>query len=249
MAKATDLLKKFNNIKTLPHVAIRLSRLISDSNSAIKEFEEVISMDPALVVRLLKVVNSSYYGLQQKVALKDIFKEKSNNGPFSRNQLWLHCAASSILSRMISERIFGQKGEDAFLCGLLHDIGMMVEDQVAQDLFLKACQAFDESDSKAFINHEREILGTDHAVIGYMVAKDWNLPEGVQSAIKLHHHVLDQVSPTTITGILQISEFMLSKLKYSALPGMQSTISPSLAHYIRDNIEEFKLLIRDFPGE
>ena len=66
MATARTLLSNFNNVKTLPHVEIRLSKLISDEHSTMKEFEEVIRLDPTLVLRLLRLVNSSYYGLRQK---------------------------------------------------------------------------------------------------------------------------------------------------------------------------------------
>ena len=67
MATARALLRKFNNVTTLPHIEIRLSKLISDENSTMREFEEVIRLDPTLVLRLLRLVNSSYYGLRQKI--------------------------------------------------------------------------------------------------------------------------------------------------------------------------------------
>ena len=109
MATAEALLKKFKELKTLPHVAIRLSKLISDENTTMQEFENLIKMDPTLVLRLLRTVNSSYYGLRQKVssisraviligmrnlrnmvvteALKDIFSQGSNEEVFSRRLL------------------------------------------------------------------------------------------------------------------------------------------------------------------
>jgi len=66
MAGARTFLKKFNQIKTLPHLAIRLSKMISDDDSSIEEFEEVIKMDPTLVLRMMRLVNSSFYGLRNK---------------------------------------------------------------------------------------------------------------------------------------------------------------------------------------
>ena len=74
--------------------------------------------------------------------LKEIFKDKKSKNVFSRNRLWLHCAAVSICSQMIMERVFGLNGEDAFLCGILHDIGMIVEDQTAHDLFTRVCKTY-----------------------------------------------------------------------------------------------------------
>jgi putative nucleotidyltransferase with HDIG domain len=270
MTKAHSLLKKFNNLKTLPHVAIRLSRLISDENSSIKEFEEIIRMDPSLVVRLLRVVNSPYYGLRQKVddigravvfvgmknlhnlvvveALKDVFMESPHEDIFSRRILWLHCAAVSICSKMISERIFEQKGENVFLCGILHDIGMIVEDQVAQDLFLQACKTC-ESESGQITKYEREIIGTDHCAVGYELARDWKFLPGIQEGIKNHHKMLKDVSPSSITGIIQIAEYIVSRSGYPAIPGMKGMLSPPLTTHVQNNSEEYKTLARDLPDE
>lgn len=270
MATARTLLNKFKNEKTLPHVAIRLSKLISDENSSMQEFQKIIKMDPTLVLRLLRLVNSSYYGLRQKVdsisravifvgmknlrnmvvteALKDIFAKRSNDDGFSRRRLWLHCAAVSVCSQMISERIFEQEGEDAYLCGILHDIGMIVEDQVEQDLFFQVCKTY-EPETKTIIDYEREIIGTDHCRIGYLLARDWKLPVEVQEGIKQHHKTLENLLPSSIAGIIQIAEYIVSKMNYTAIPGMNGVLSPALATHIHENIEEYKVLIKDLPDE
>jgi HD-like signal output (HDOD) protein len=270
MANAQRFLEKFNSIKTLPHVAMQLSKLIVDESSSLQEFREVIKLDPTLVVRLLRLVNSPYYGLQQKVesieramiflgvknlrnlvimeALKDIFRERPTDEIFSRSMLWLHCAAVSICSQMVSERIFEQKGEDAFLCGILHDIGMIVEAQVAQEPFLYICRTF-QPEAASIAEYEQEILGTDHSEIGSLLAKDWRLPHEVVQGIRCHHTRLVDVSPSEIPGILQISEYMVSNMDYKALPRLKGFISPCLGAHIRDNLSEYKALARDLPQE
>ena len=270
MATAQALLSKFNNIKTLPHVALRLSKLISDKNTTMREFEEVIRMDPTLVLRLLRVVNSPYYGLQQRIdtisravvfigmknlrnmvvteALKDIFKNSLDEDVFSRSRLWLYCSAVSICSQMISERIFRQKGEDAFLCGILHDIGIIVEEQVARNLFIQTCKAY-QPGARAITEYEREIIGTDHCEVGRLLARDWKLSVEIQEGIKYHHKVLKKVSPSSITGIIQIAEYIVSKLNYTAIPGMNAMLSPPLVAHIREMLVEYKALVRDLPDE
>ena len=67
MTRAEELLKKFNDMKTLPHIGIRLSQMISNENTTMHEFEKVIKMDPTLVLRLLRIANSSYYSSRRKV--------------------------------------------------------------------------------------------------------------------------------------------------------------------------------------
>jgi putative nucleotidyltransferase with HDIG domain len=270
MATAQELLKRFQALKTLPHVAIRLSRVISEDTCTVKDLEEIIRLDPTLVLRLLRLVNSPYYALSEKAnsiaravifigmknlrnlvvieALKDIFKKGDREGVFNRHHLWLHCAAVSICSQMISERIFGQMGEDAFLCGILHDIGMIVEAQVAPDLFFQACGAYS-PESAPFTQLENDIVGSDHSKVGFLLAADWKLPLAVREAIRDHHKTLTAVSPESVTGTVQLAEYMVSRINYAALPGMTATLSPALITHIHDNIEEYKTLARDLPDE
>jgi putative nucleotidyltransferase with HDIG domain len=270
MPTAKGLLSKFTTAKTLPYITIRLTKLISDENSTMRDFEKMIKMDPTLVLRILRAANSPYYGLRQKVnsisravvviginnlrnmivttGLKEIFKDKKSKNAFSRNRLWLHCSAVSICSQMIMERIFGLNGEDAFLCGILHDIGMIVEDQTAPDLFYKVCNTYDVN-SKPITDYEKEIVGTDHCEIGHLLAKDWQLPIEVQEGIQRHHKTLDHVSPSSLTGVIQLSEYIVTRLDYTAIPGMNAKLSLPLATHIRDNVKEYKALVRDLPNE
>jgi putative nucleotidyltransferase with HDIG domain len=270
MPTARELLNKFTTAKTLPHIAIKLTKLISDENSTMQDFEKMIKMDPTLVLRILRGANSPYYGLRQKVksisraivvigfnnlrnmivteGLKTLFKDKNSKNAFSRNQLWLHCAAVSICSQMLMERIFGLNGEDAFLCGILHDIGMIVEDQTTPDLFYRACNTFDEN-PKLITEYEKEIVGTDHCEIGYLLAKDWQLPIEVQEGIQYHHKILEHVSPSSLTGVIQLAEYIVSQMDYTAIPSMKAKLSPPLATHIRDNVKEYKALVRDLPNE
>lgn len=270
MPTAKGLLNKFSTAKTLPHIAIKLTKLISDENSTMQDFEKMIKMDPTLVLRLLRGANSPYYGLRQKVnsisravvviginnlrnmivtdGLKELFKDKKSENVFSRNRLWLHCSAVSICSQMIMERIFGLNGEDAFLCGILHDIGMIVEDQTEPDLFYRVCNTYDEN-SKPITDYEKEIVGTDHCAIGYLLAKDWQLPIEIQEGIQRHHKMLDHVSPSSLTGVIQLAEFIVSQLDYTAISGMKAKLSLPLATHIRDNVKEYKALVRELPNE
>lgn len=270
MQTAGRLLKKFTTSKTLPHIAVKLTKLISDENSTMQEFEKMIKIDPTLVLRILRGANSPYYGLRQKVnsisraiviiginnlrnmivteGLKEIFKDKNSKNTFSRNRLWLHCAAVSICSQMIMERIFGFNGEDAFLCGILHDIGMIVEDQTATDLFSQVCNTYNDN-SRPITDYEKEIVGTDHCKIGYLLAKEWQLPIEVQEGIHHHHKTLDHVSPSSLTGVIQLAEYIVSQLDYTAFPGMKANLSLPLTTHVRDNVKEYKALVRDLPNE
>ncbi|MEN8188931.1 MAG: HDOD domain-containing protein [Thermodesulfobacteriota bacterium] len=269
MSSAKKIIEKFGDIKTLSHVVTRLSKLIADEDSTIKDFEEVIRMDPTLVVRLLRLVNSPYYGLTTKVdsigravtfigmqnlhniavtdALINIFTTDSRQEIFSRQQLWLHCAAVSTCAKMVAERLFGINGDDAYLCGILHDFGLIVEEQVDNANFLKACAAG--SSEEIITIHERKYLDTDHCEIGYIMTLDWDMPVAIQEAIRDHHTFSDDTAPDSLTGILQISEYITGQLDYTALPGSVSYLPDSLITHMQENMEEYKLIIDDFPEE
>jgi HD-like signal output (HDOD) protein len=270
MSSAEKLIKKFTAIKTLPHAVTRLSKLIHDDNATMKDFEDVIKMDPTLVVRLLRLVNSPFFGLRQHVdsisravafigmknlqnmavtdALKNIFKQRDVSTLFSRKRLWLHCAAVSICSKMLAERIFAINGDDAYLCGILHDFGIIVEEQVARSTFLQACTACGKSGT--LVEHEQMFLGTDHCEIGYLMTREWEMPIKIQEAIRDHHTLSDDTEPSSMTGILQIAEYITGQFDYTPISSSEPPqLTPSLVFHLQENADEYKVLIDDFPEE
>ncbi len=267
---AEAILKKFIKMKTIPAVATRLITMLGNESSSFQDFEEVIKIDPTLVLRVLRLVNSSYYALRTKItsvseaiafigidnlrnlivvdALKHLFSKISQSTVFSRNQLWLHCAAVSICCQMIAERIFTQKGEDAFLCGILHDIGFIVEDHVMPEMFQEFCRTYD-PEKHVMIDQEASILGTDHQTLGYLLAKDWQLSSEIQQGISRHHKSLDHFQPKTLSGILQISEYLVFRLNFFSFPEVTIALSPPLRLHMKDNIREYRAIAEDLPEE
>jgi HD-like signal output (HDOD) protein len=269
MSASQGFIEKFADIHPLPHIVSTISRLIADNTSTMKDFEEVIKMDPVLVSRLLRLVNSPYYGLTQTVdsigravaflgmknlhnlivadALKNIFVTNETKGVFSKKGLWLHSAAVSICSKMVAERIFGINGDDAFLCGILHDFGLLVEEQVERKAFHSICGAC--TSTADLIVMEQQTFATDHCAIGYHMSLDWNMPIAIQKAIRDHHLLSDSMLPASLTGIVQISEYIAGQLGHTILPNVTMQISAPLVDHLEDNIDEYKVLIEDLPEE
>ena len=81
------------------------------------------------------------------------------------------------------------------------------------------------------------------------MAKEWQLPIDVQEGIQYHHKPLDHVSPSSLTGVIQQAEYIVSQLDYTAIPGMKAILSLPLANHIRNNVKEYKALVRDLPNE
>lgn len=269
MTTADQFIEKFSDTHPLPHVVSRLSKLIADSESTMKDFEEVIKMDPILVSRLLRLVNSPFYGLAQSVdsisravaflgmknlhnlvvtdALKNIFIAPHKESIFSKKRLWIHSASVSICAKMVAERIFGINGDDALLCGILHDFGLLVEEQVAHKKFITICEQC--KSSSQLVALERKHLDTDHSEICALLTRSWNMPATLQEAIANHHRLLDHIEPASLTGILQIAEYLAGQQGHSTLPDMGIEISPPLIEHIQDNIDEYTILLEDIPEE
>lgn len=269
MSTAQQLIDKFADIHPLPHIVSTVARLINDPDSTVKDLEDVIKMDPILVSRLLRLVNSPYYGLMQKVdsigravaflgmknlhnlvvadALKNIFIGVETDQLFSKKRLWVHCAAVAILSKMIAERIFGISGDDAFLCGILHDFGLLVEEQLYQEDFQRICSL--SNSTTTLLAMEQQTFGTDHGQICRHMTLAWNMPLAIQQAIGDHHLLRDDIQPVSLTGIVQIAEFISGQLGMATLPEMTMEISPPLIKHLQDYTDEYTVLIEDFPDE
>lgn len=258
-------------MKTLPSVAARLTQMISDDRNSVYEFEEVIKMDPTLVLRLLRIVNSPLYGLRRQLtsiseavafigienlrnlivvdALKNLFSRKAEDELFSRTKLWMHSVAVAICSQMIVERILGQKGEDAFLCGIIHDIGLIIIDQVNPHEFLTVCRAWNQKENKSITHYENKILKTDHTVVGCLLTQEWKLPINIQNGVRDHHEIFREVDHKSLPAIIQVSDYLVARLGYTVLPQMKGELSSPLMLHIRDNIKDYKALAEDLPEE
>lgn len=271
MQTAKRLINRFSDVQTLPHVAIKVNQLASSETSTMHDFEEIVRLDPVLVMRLLRLVNSSYFGLANKIesipravaylgmkalrnlvavdAIKNLFMGKDKDDGFSRNNLWLHSATVAILAQMIAIRIFGRKGDDAFLAGILHDIGMIVEDQVAGDKLREAAALYQKG-SSTIIACEREAIGADHCEVGDLLTESWNISSEVREAIRLHHHDIRDNPIDSITSILQLAEFFATRMRYAVIPGRIAPLpTASLVKHVQEKMPDYKIIARDLPDE
>lgn len=271
MASARNLISKFAASRTLPVVAIKVTQLANSESTTIQDFEEVIKLDPALVMRLLRLVNSPFFGLTSKVeslskavvfvglkqlrnlvaveAARDIFSDSDKNSDFSRRNLWINSATVAVLAQLISKRIFGQEGDDVFLAAILHDIGIIVEDQIVPEEFHEACHAYVSGDQDLLYSGEDKIIGTNHTKIGAVMAQEWKLADQVVEAIRYHHdHTKSYPVPSAIS-ILQLAEFMVCKLKYGVVFDKIDPLPKYLESHLKENMREYRVLLKSLPEQ
>lgn len=202
--------RRVQEISSLPTVAIRVMEVTRDSNASTEELKAVLESDASLSARMLRLVNSSTYGLRERVgnlqtaiaylgfrqirnlaltsSISEVFKKDERIGTYSRPALWRHLVSVGVCSRMLAMRRGLENFEDVFLAGLLHDVGIILEDQYDHASFRSMVSSL--GGDVCLEEAERGELGYTHMELGGVVAEQWRFPELVTGAIRHHHHAV-----------------------------------------------------------
>src|SRR5438874_5157500 len=147
-ALVAEAVKKVTTIATLPEVTARIVSTVEDPKSTAAQLHKIVSHDPALVTRILKVVNSSFYGLPGQIgsieraivllglnavkniavaaSLGQLFRGAKLCEGFEAKDLWTHCVAVAVAAREMAKQMKAPIADEAFLAGMIHDIGILV---------------------------------------------------------------------------------------------------------------------------
>src|SRR5687768_11163916 len=162
-AQVLAAVKKVTTIATLPEVTAQIIKTVEDPKSSPGQLHKIVSHDPALVTRILKVVNSAFYGLPGQIgsieraivllglnAIKNIavaaslgqmFRGAKLCEGFSAKDLWTHCIAVGVTARELARQMKLSMADEAFLAGMIHDMGVLVALQVHPEQVRQVCEA------------------------------------------------------------------------------------------------------------
>lgn len=198
-----------SDLSTIQQTIAEILRVTSDPDSTAKDLKDILEKDPVLAAAVLQRANSAYYArsrsisdiqqaviwlgfdtlkelaLNQKVS--EMFRQNIPFSGYSRIGLWKHSMAVAICAKLIYRREFGERGENAYAAGLLHNIGVIILDQFLHDEFKVI---FEKSELEQCNLHEseNEILGVDHSEVGKFFAHNWNFPGELVHSIGSHHN-------------------------------------------------------------
>jgi HD-like signal output (HDOD) protein len=203
-----EALRKVTNISTLPEVTAKIVATVEDAKSTAASLHKIVAHDPALATRILKVVNSAFYGLPGQIgsveraivllglnAIKNIavatslgqlFRSVKLCEGFTAKDLWTHCIAVGVTARELARQKKVPIADEAFLAGLIHDTGLLVSLQVWPDKLKLACETAQKTE-RDFCEIEREIVGVDHQQLGQGLAELWKFPRSCQLVSGYHH--------------------------------------------------------------
>lgn len=187
---------------------MRVLEVAQDPEAGVADLKNVVEGDPALSARVLRIVNSAAFGLRHRVtnlhqaisylgfsqvrnlaltaSVAEIFRTDGAIGTYRRSALWRHLVAVAVCARMVAVRVGRPDFEDAFVAGLLHDVGLILEDQHAHRQFERVIHSLEGATSLCAV--EKEHMGFDHCMLGERVAQQWSFPHAVTGAIAYHHN-------------------------------------------------------------
>jgi HD-like signal output (HDOD) protein len=196
-------------IATLPEVTVKIIEVVEDPKGTARALHEVIKKDPALSAKVLKVVNSAFYGLPGQVASVDraivllglsavkniaiaaslsrLFKGAKRTDLFDAREVWRHSVAVGVASKKIAQTAGDVAGhEEMFLAGLIHDLGLLVERQAFGDQINDVIRA-KQAGEGGFLDLERRIVGATHQDLGDALTTKWKFPRHLRAAVGFHH--------------------------------------------------------------
>jgi len=211
----TRILGKIKEIKSFPQFVVETLRKLNDRDSSASDVALSLSRDEGLVIRTLKLANSAAYGMSRNISsvteaiamlgYKNISNivlsasvysvmDKSLQGyALDRGQLWKHSLTVAYAARYIAQRFGKSIPEEAYVGGLLHDIGKVVLNDYVRFGYGIIVKLVEEKQIP-FIEAETQVLGFDHAQVGAMLVEKWGLPEAYGYAVA-YHHAPDSVPP------------------------------------------------------
>ncbi len=200
-------LKSANHLPSLPTVAIEVLRLAKSDDVKVDDIAKVVQNDPALSARILKVVNSPLFGMSREIgSIKQAMVilgirtvkvmavsfcrvdalKVNDAGEFDLEKYWRHSITTAVAARLIAKHLAPRQAEEAFVAGLLSDIGQFILWRCMPEQFA-ATRAAAEAGQLSICDAEMQSIGTTHAAIGADLLAQWTLPDSICKSIALHH--------------------------------------------------------------
>jgi putative nucleotidyltransferase with HDIG domain len=236
-------------LPAVPEVVRQITAMVADSRVGMREIGVVVGRDPALTAMVLKIANSSFYGLSEPVlgaeeataiigahSIKGIalqaslmkrYERFSETQDFDLDELWSHSLWTARLARALAELTPERAGlapDDFYTCGLLHDVGKVILLEGLEEEYLDLVRTARLA-GKALHLVEREEFGFTHIDVGTLLAARWQLPDQVATAIEFHHGPREAILESPAAAVVSIAD----QVAYRARSRTFESVAPRLA--------------------
>lgn len=223
------MVDRIRDLPPLPTLVSQILQVLSKPETPLEEIEAIISKDQALVAKLIQVGNSALYGGMQKVSTlrqvltrlglkttRNLVVAASTRSFFMHNRkgmrlwgqfLWQHAVESGLAARRVAESIKYPEPEEAFIGGLVHDIGklvilMLFPESYREILKLKKVHQM------ASVPAEMQVLGCSHEQIGRLLLDRWNMPDSTKACAEFHHRHQDCSTHGDLVAIVAYADHL-----------------------------------------
>jgi putative nucleotidyltransferase with HDIG domain len=253
-------LDRIKDIPTLPTIVFELNKLLRDPDTSIKTVCDTIEKDQAITLKILKLVNSAFYGFKSKIsdlrnavallgynAVRNAIVSLSviNSFPkhvalmdFDITLFWKHSLAVAVTSKNIAQLSKKESPDNCFVGGLLHDTGKVILAQYFPELF-EAVWTTLQKEEVSFYESERKTLPIDHTKIGAHLAGKWQLPEGLVDAIRWHHEFQPELKSANFVRNIYLANFIVNA--YDLDPELRLDLSemhPDVVKFMMNMMED-----------
>jgi putative nucleotidyltransferase with HDIG domain len=226
-------LDRIDDLPTLPAVALEVGQLLQDYDTPVETVCETIEKDQAMVPRILKLVNSAFFGLRSNVsnishavvllgfntirnavvsvAVIRAMPGKRELQGFDVTQFWSHAVSVAVTSKHLAEKSHLHYAGDAFTAGLLHDVGKLVMFLYFRDLFSRTWSMAQRLDCP-FYQAEQRKASVTHADIGAYLARRWQLPARLVDAIGCHHAIGEDAADLNLLLIVHAADIIANSV-------------------------------------
>ena len=224
-----DRISALKDLPTLPHILLRLLEACNRSSVDLDEISSLVSKDPSLSAKILKLVNSAYYGRPQKIqeigqaviflgtsgirnmafcaCVHEVFANPKKQGRFNLKAFWWHSLCCAFICKRIAARINFSQPDEAFVSGLLHDIGKIVlwtNFHRAYEDLLKDCPAHGRC-----LRDGEDGLGATHDEVGAWLLDRWHFQSAVCDSVRYHHETPSRLAQAfPLTQIVSVANLL-----------------------------------------
>lgn len=242
------IVNKVDDMKVLPDIINKIVFLTENPDSTVEDMEREILKVQILTTKMLRLANSAYYGYARKIstisqatvllgfqAIKSIalastvsqyLTSELKGYSLEKNQLWTQSQTCAIISRHLAKYVKYPNPEEAYIAGLLRDIGKTILNQHMENEYIEVLSKV-EVDGLSFLDAERKVLGFNHAQVGEKVATKWGLPPDLVDAIGHHHTPEGSDANIKLVSIVHIADAITMMMGVGlGLDGLAYDLSP-----------------------
>jgi predicted Zn finger-like uncharacterized protein len=229
------ILRTMHDLPAMPHIVQKAQEIMARPDSNVKELASVIELEQAIATRVLKLANSTYYGLSGKVfsiqhasvllgyktlgelvsvaGISNLMSKDLRGYRLSSGDLWRHSIAVAFGSRILANRKDAEFGSLAFFAGLIHDAGKLILDPYVHERIVDFDEFMAADDDNTFIKAEKTILGFDHSEIASELCQKWKIPDDQRIAIEFHHNP-SKSNNNELAFILHMADYVAMEIGY-----------------------------------